>query len=224
MKLKLMREAAPSGEDIFAAYRAAREELARRRSQFGQLDKAARSLEKAARGMDIPASARAASWKARQELAERLDPRPRRRGMGLLIVGIGVGIGVGYLMAHRHHRERMAAYARGVSERARPVVEDVVSKVRNGSLRQNSEETALLAEVEALLAADKSAGDVRAVVEGRTVYLRGELAPDRARELADRVRQLPGVAAVVNLTMAPAGASEPAPTPSPSQAAARSSS
>jgi osmotically-inducible protein OsmY len=118
----------------------------------------------------------------------------------------------------------MAAYARGVSERARPVVEDVVSKVRNGSLRQNSEETALLAEVEALLAADKSAGDVRAVVEGRTVYLRGELAPDRARELADKVRQLPGVAAVVNLTMAPAGASEPAPTPSPSQAAARSSS
>jgi osmotically-inducible protein OsmY len=102
------------------------------------------------------------------------------------------------------------------------VVEDVVSKVRNGGLRQNSEETALLAEVEALLAADKSAGDVRAVVEGRTVYLRGELAPDLARELADRIRQLPGVAAVVNLTMAPAGAAEPA--PSPSQAAARSSS
>jgi osmotically-inducible protein OsmY len=221
MKLKLMREAAPSGDDVFAAYRAAREELARRRSQFSQLDKAARGLEKAARAMDLPTSARAATWKARQELAEKLHPRPRRRGIGLLLVGIGVGSAIGYLIADRQNRERMASYARGVSERARPVVEDVVSKVRNGSLRQNAEEAALLAEVEAVLAAEKAAGDLRAAVEGRTVYLRGEVAPDRARELADKIRQLPGVAAVVNLTMAPAGAAQAA-SPA-SQAAARSS-
>jgi osmotically-inducible protein OsmY len=222
MKLKQMREAAPSGEDVFAAYRAAREELARRRSQFGQLDKAARSLEKAARGMNLPANAKAASWKARQELAGKLDPRSRRRGIGLLIIGLGVGVGVGYLIAQRQNRERVAAYARGVSEKARPVVEEVVSKVRNGSLRQNAEEIALLAEVEPLLVAEKSPGDLRAAVEGRTVYLRGELAADRARQLADKIRQLPGVAAVVNLTMTPAGAGEAAQPAS--QAAARSSS
>lgn len=231
MKLKAMREAAPSAEDIFAAYRAARQELARRRDQYLEkntrhLEMAARDLARAARDLELPSSARVASQKARHELAERLDPRPRQaRGggrLGLLVLALGVGAAVGYLVADRKNRERMTEYARGLTERARPVVEDVVSKVRNGSQRQDAEEAAILAEVQGLLAGEAvdEARGIRATAEGRTVYLRGEAAPETARQLADRIRELPGVAAVVNLTMT-ASASGP---PRAEQPAAQTSS
>jgi hypothetical protein len=174
---------------------------------------AARDLAKAARELDLPASAKVASQRARSELAERLDPSPRRPWgagrLGLLMLGIGVGAGIGYLVADRKNRERMSEYARGLTERARPVVEDVVSKVRNGSLRQDADEAAILAEVQGLLAGEAAAGGIRATTEGRTVYLRGEAATETARQLAENIRELPGVAAVVNLTMTTSASGAP---------------
>lgn len=108
-------------------------------------------------------------------------------GAGVLVGAVGVGV----LLSSR---ERRAALA-GLPARAL----DRYAELRP---RVGASEAALRSAVERAVANGGSAPEgLTVAVEGRTVYLRGEVAdPSAADAAAERAHGVPGVAAVVNLT------------------------
>lgn len=205
MKLREMRQGAPSADDLAAAFRAARGEFMKRREQY--LEKGSEQLDK--RVKELERSAKSTSWQARRDLANRLHPQRGRSRLMMLLFGLALGVGLGYAAADRRNRERLAEYARSLADRARPVVENAGARLGVGEPLRAAEETALLTAAQGVLATPSEAEGLRVAVEGRTIYLRGQAPAEVAQEVAERLRVLPGAAAVVNLSMAsPAGTTE----------------
>src|SRR5579884_3779934 len=131
----------------------------------------------------------------------RLRPRGRLRAMaggatGLVLAGLA-GAGVARLLADRERREALRRRIDGLQVRAR----ERYAVLAGGRARTDPD---LEERVRSAIAARGPAPEgLEVSVEGRTVYLRGAV-PDPAfvDEAAERVHNVEGVVAVVNLTTA----------------------
>ena len=137
----------------------------------------------------------------RSDVVRRL--RPARRGpspaaifgmAGLAVLGLAAA-GVGYLIYDRERREA----ARKRLEGMRSGVRERYAELTGGRTRA---ETDLEEKVEqAISQGGKPPEGLQTVVEGRTGYLRGDVAdPASVDAAAERAHGVPGVVAVVNLT------------------------
>jgi len=152
-----------------------------------------------------------ASTEARGRARRRLRPQPQRMALKVsfaLGALIGVSAAVGYLLADAGRRRRISSGVRQLREDARErgtgigaAVDGLMAKARGKGVSLT--EASLEAEVDSALAAAGGApAGLERQVEGRTVYLRGTVAdPLKLDQLMQNIQALPGVVAVVNLTV-----------------------
>lgn len=212
MKKRAARKVDSALEEILGVIDGLREQVATRLSEVDT-----DQFRKRAGKLAVEASRR--SREARRQAEGRLRPR-RRRGPGIaafLIVG-AVGAGVAYVLADAGRRRRLTESVRNLTSGARGrldengvtgAVDGMMTKLRPAADLQGA---ALKTEVEGALAAQGAVpAGLEISVEGRTVYLRGTVADAAALDRAmERIQELPGVVAVVNLTVpVEAGAAGP---------------
>ncbi len=197
----------------------ARDEIADR------LEEAASRLER----IDTKAltnQAYASTARARRRLGKRMGKRAtelqkmrfgrrQRRSFpwGLVVLGV-VTLGVAWLVYDQRRREMISGQVTQLGSRTTAVarstgiasaVDDVMSRVRGQTALDVG---ALRMEVESAVAEGLESGlpgGLEVAVEGRTVYLRGTVDPILADSAANLAQAVPGVAAVVNLTVPPQG-------------------
>ncbi len=161
------------------------------------------------------AQARRRLGKRAAELQKMRLARRQRRSFpwGLVVLGV-VTLGVAWLLYDQRRREmiggqvtqlgsRTTAVARGTGIAS--AVDDVMSRVRGQAALDVG---ALRMEVESAIAEALESGlpeGLEVAIEGRTVYLRGTVDPILADSAANLAQAVPGVAAVVNLTVPPQG-------------------
>lgn len=165
------------------------------------IEEARGALARRLEGIDIEAMQKRGTKLAgsvRSDVVRRL--RPRRQGpspaavFGLAVLGLAAA-GVGYLIYDRERREA----ARKRLEGMRSGVRERYAELTGGRTRA---ETDLEEKVEqAISQGGKAPEGLETVVEGRTVYLRGDVRdPASVDAAAERAHGVPGVVAVVNLT------------------------
>lgn len=189
-------------DDLVRAFEAARDEIMAR---VAKLDTG-----------ELRGQALKMSKQARRRAEQRIRPRRRSPNLPLLALALGLGAGIGYLLVDANRRNQVRSGVARFGETARDrmdgmgvssAVDGVMSKVRpnNSAALQDG---ALKSEVEAALGSSGLPAGVDLSVEGRTVYLRGTVSDtpglDRSME---RIQALPGVVAVVNLTVPAAAGS-----------------
>lgn len=150
----------------------------------------------------------------RKSVERRARPRPRGRQrmpvVGLLVLGAGVAT-VSWLLYDRSRRERMRRRLEDAQNVARERYSDLggvtgaLGKV-TGRTNGGWQEPNLKTRVESAIAEGGSPPPgLEVSVEGRTVYLRGQVDdPSFVDAAAERIHAVDGVVAVVNLTTGPA--------------------
>lgn len=211
MSRKNVKRTDSAVEELLAAFESFRQQVLARLAAIDTDE-----LRSRATGLAREADRR--SRDARRRAERRLRPKPRRRGAGLTaaVVVFGVGATLYYVLSDAERRRRLTGSIQSLGRGARGqmngigvsgAVDGVMSRVRPGSVELAG--TALQTEVEGALAAQGGApAGLEVSVEGRTVYLRGTVAdPASLDRSMERIQELPGVVAVVNLTIpAEAGA------------------
>ena len=214
MKKKAARTADSALEEILGVVESLRQQILARLPEVDT-----EQLRKRAGKLAQEADRR--SQDARRRAEGRIRPRRRRRapGVAAFILMAGLGAGIAYVLADAGRRRRLAESVRNLGEGARGridengvsgAVDGMMTKLRpaGGPLQG----AALKTEVEGALTAQGGIpAGLELSVEGRTVYLRGTVADPIALDRAmERIQDLPGVVAVVNLTVpAEAGAAGP---------------
>ncbi len=131
----------------------------------------------------------------------RVRPRPRRRipflawgAAGMVLAGM-VGAGVARVLADREQREKLRQQLDGLRVRAR----ERYAVLAGGRAQADVD---LEERVRGAIAARGAVPEgLEVSVEGRTVYLKGAVSdPAAVDEAAERVHDVDGVVAVVNLT------------------------
>ena len=151
----------------------------------------------------------------RKELERRVRPKPRRRRapfLGLAVLGASVAA-AGWLLYDRSRREAMRQGLTTAQSRARERYTNLggvgaaLGKV-TGRSNGGWQEPSLKSRVEAAIAEGGTPpAGLEVAVEGRTVYLRGNVEdPAFVDAAAERIHGVDGVVAVVNLTTGPATA------------------
>jgi osmotically-inducible protein OsmY len=146
----------------------------------------------------------------RQSIERRLRPRRRPRWpIGVLMLGLTAG--VGYLFYDKGRRDAVSNRFLRLQEGARQGYTDLggvrgaVGKVKGRSSSGSPhQETMLDQRVREAMSAAALPLSLEMTIEGRTVYLRGEVDdPNRVEVAVARIQQIEGVVAVVNLTKHP---------------------
>ncbi len=161
------------------------------------------------------AAARRRIGKRATELQKMRMGRQRRSfPWGWLVLG-AVTLGVAWLMYDRRRREMIGGQVTQLGNRTTAAarsagiasaVDEVMSRVRGQQTALD--EAALGQEVESGISEALEGGlpeGLQVTIEGRTVYLRGTVDPVLADSAANLAQAVPGVAAVVNLTVPPQG-------------------
>ena len=156
------------------------------------------------------------SKQARRRAEQRIRPRRRTMNFPLLALALGVGAAAGFVLVDAGRRQRLRSgvvrLRTGAKERIDGIgVSGAVDGMMNKIRPNNSaavEDGALREEVEAALGSAGLPAGLDLAVEGRTVYLRGTVSDATGLDHSiERIQALPGVVAVVNLTVPAAGAS-----------------
>ncbi len=159
----------------------------------------------------------------REQVERRVRPRPSRRlpVAGALALGLAAGLAV--LLYDRRRRDMISGRLTQVQVRAREAYSEVggvsgaVDNLMGRAGRNGApDEASIKQQVEQVIAAGGAApAGLQVAVEGRTVYLRGQVDnPAFVDAAAERAHTVEGVVAVVNLTTGPSGAisrAKPAP-------------
>jgi hypothetical protein len=211
MKLAVRRRSESAFEDLARTYEMIRDLIADRLED----------MDAAALRDRATTTSRRMSKQLRTRVERRVRPRPQRRPPLSLtaVMVMGAAAGLGYLLYDRRRRDMLRGRLTQVQVRARErmsgmgvsgAVDSVMARVRpSGGVTEL--ESSLQAQVdEAVAGGGLTPMGLEAKVEGRTVYFRGAIQDPAAVDQAmERVQQIPGVVAVVNLTTHP----EPTVTP-----------
>ena len=156
------------------------------------------------------------SKQARRRAEQRIRPRRRTMNFPLLALAVGVGAATGFVLVDAGRRQRLRSgvvrLRAGAKDRIDGIgVSGAVDGMMNRIRPNNSaavEDGALREKVEAALGSAGLPAGLDLAVEGRTVYLRGTVTDATGLDHSmERIQALPGVVAVVNLTVPAASAS-----------------
>lgn len=210
MKTNIKKRGDSALSELARTYELVRDELADRLEDVAsRID----DLDTRALGNRAYSSAAALREQVEKRAARIQGMRPARRRRSVpwawLLLGAAT-LGIAWFLVDSRRRDMVTRLGARTSSAARgagvsSAVDGVMGRVR-GQQGTILDEARLRSDVETAIAAGGGMPDgLQVAVEGRTVYLRGTLQAQEADVAATRAQGVEGVAAVVNLTTAPAG-------------------